>query len=138
MLSQIFCPAFPRPSVPSDHGGMEKHRRTDTRAQPFEPIIQVNERRRCEDIQRLLQAWPKEIADISVAGRRRTVRRLEKALRQERCRGRAGHWTYDVARHHQLARYLRAEQAALQRCESFERQQHLVRKSEAQKLKARV
>ncbi len=117
---------------------MEKHRRTDTRAGTFEPIIQVNERRRCEDIQRLLAAWPKEIADVSVAGRRRTVRRLEKALRQERCRARAGHWAYDVARHHQLARILRAEQAALQRCESCERQQYSVRKSEAQKLKARV
>ena len=115
---------------------MEKHKSTAIGAAPFEPIIQANanERRRCEDIQRLLQAWPKEIADVSVAGRRRTVRRLEKALRQERCRGRAGHWTYDVARHQQLARLLRTEQTALQRCESCERHEHFMRRSEVQKI----
>jgi hypothetical protein len=93
----------------------------------------ITDAQRCADLQRLLAAWPSEIADVSVAGRRRTVRRLERALRQERARARAGHWSYDVARHHQLARLFRAEQVALQKCEFCERHQH-----QAQKIKARV
>lgn len=42
--------------------------------------------------------------------------RLRAALRRERARGRAGHWTYDLARHlslaHQLKEAERASRAA--------------------------
>ncbi len=48
---------------------------------------------------RILPVGPDEIADESVAGRRRIVARLARALRAERNRGRSGHWTYDLNRH---------------------------------------
>ena len=111
---------------PAKHGGSPRD------------SVELDALRRCGDLQRRLAAWPNEIADVSVAGRCRTVRRLERALRQERVRARAGHWAYDVARHHQLARLLSAEQAALQKCEAGERLQHLTHKTGAQKIKARV
>jgi hypothetical protein len=42
----------------------------------------------------------------------RHIRQLRAALRRERMRGRAGHWTYDLARHLSLARQLRRAEAA--------------------------
>lgn len=63
----------------------------------------------------LLPLWPEELADESRAGRLRVVMKLRRLLRAERRRGRAGHWTYSVARHAQLAKAYRAELAALQR-----------------------
>lgn len=57
----------------------------------------------------LLPLWPRELADLSIAGRCHIVKTLERALRGERKRGRAGHWTYDVARHAALLRTYRAE-----------------------------
>lgn len=45
----------------------------------------------------------------------RRIRHLRAALRRERMRGRAGHWTYDLTRHLSLARQLRtAEEAGRQ------------------------
>jgi hypothetical protein len=49
--------------------------------------------------------------DESPAGRRRIIARLRRALREERRRGIAGHWTYDLARHAALHRALQAEMA---------------------------
>ena len=54
---------------------------------------------RNQELARLLPLWPSEIADTSLEGRRRLVAKLERALKAERRRGRAGHWTYDLARH---------------------------------------
>jgi len=65
------------------------------------------ERRR--ELAKLLPLWPHELSDESPAGRRRLVRELRKALRAERRRGVAGHWTYDLARHAQLLRAYRIE-----------------------------
>lgn len=48
---------------------------------------------------RLLPLLPAELADDSDVARRRIVARLARALRAERMRGRAGHWTYDLNRH---------------------------------------
>jgi len=62
---------------------------------------------------RLLPLWPHELADESPQGRLRVVARLRKALRAERRRGLAGHWTYDLGRHVELLRLYRAEAAAL-------------------------
>ena len=64
-------------------------------------------------LRRLLPLWPHELADESPQGRLRVVARLRKALRAERRRGLAGHWTYDLARHVELVRLYRAEAAAL-------------------------
>ena len=61
---------------------------------------------------RLLPLWPHELEDGSPEGRLRIVARLRKALRAERRRGLAGHWTYDLARHVELLRLYKAEMAA--------------------------
>jgi hypothetical protein len=68
---------------------------------------------RCRaEIAKLLPLWPRELADMSPAGRAHVVAALERALRAERRRGLAGHWTYNLARHMQLLRAYRAEMAA--------------------------
>jgi hypothetical protein len=58
---------------------------------------------------RVLPVGPDEIADDSIAGRRRIVARLARALRAERMRGRGGHWTYDLNRHIALRQAYLAE-----------------------------
>ncbi len=64
---------------------------------------------------RLIPVGPEEIADCTLAGRSRIVERLAKALRGERVRGRAGHWTYSLDRHIGLLQAYRAERTALQK-----------------------
>jgi hypothetical protein len=61
----------------------------------------------------VLPLWPHELSDMSAAGRRRRVVLLRRALRIERQRGVAGHWTYDLARHWALLAWYREEVAAL-------------------------
>jgi hypothetical protein len=68
---------------------------------------------RTQDLPRVLPVGPEEIADISANGRRAILKRLARALRAERNRGRAGHWTYDLNRHIALAQAYAAESAAL-------------------------
>jgi len=43
------------------------------------------------------------------------IARLRSALRRERARGRAGHWTYDLARHLSLAHQLREAENSFRR-----------------------
>ncbi|HMN37983.1 MAG TPA: hypothetical protein PKD49_09805 [Hyphomicrobium sp.] len=74
---------------------------------------------RRSELQRLLPLWPHELADLSLSGRQRILRFLARALREERRRCRAGHWTYDVARHAALARHLKWERVELERLERF-------------------
>lgn len=62
---------------------------------------------------RVLPLWPQEIEDESPAGRLLIVARLRRALRAERQRGLAGHWTYDLARHAELLRAYKQELWAL-------------------------
>ena len=62
---------------------------------------------------RVLALWPQEAEDESAAGRLRIVAKLRKALRAERQRGLAGHWTYDLARHADLLRVYKQELQAL-------------------------
>lgn len=64
---------------------------------------------------RLLPLWPAEIDDVTERGRERVVRLLARALREERCRARRGHWAYDVARHATLVRLHKAEVSELHR-----------------------
>lgn len=77
------------------------------------PPVEPAQYARASDLARLLPLWPEELADASVAGRRRLIARLCRALRAERSRGLAGHWTYDLARHAQLRTALDAELAEL-------------------------
>lgn len=62
---------------------------------------------------KLIGLWPHELSDCSEAGTERVIALLRKALRSERQRGQAGHWTYDVSRHMALVEALREEQARL-------------------------
>ncbi len=68
---------------------------------------------RTGDLPRLLPLWPHEIADTSPEARHRLIQRLRRALREERRRGLAGHWTYNLTRHAGLWRALQAELANL-------------------------
>ena len=61
----------------------------------------------------VLALWPQEIEDDSLAGRLLIVAKLRRALRAERQRGLAGHWTYDLARHAELLRAYKQELRAL-------------------------
>ena len=84
----------------------------------------VVELRRCRaEIGRLLPLWPCELADMTPAGGTRIVAILERALRAERRRGLAGHWTYNLARHAQLLRAYQIEKAAARHHEHAARRQ---------------
>jgi len=67
---------------------------------------------RVRDLPRLIAVWPSEVADQSQAGTFFLIRKLKNALRSERQRGRAGHWSYDLGRHMGLAMALKAEMSA--------------------------
>lgn len=67
---------------------------------------------------RVLPLWPHELDDASAEGRRNVLARLRRALRAERRRGLAGHWTYDLARHAELLRVYRAELALMPKLEA--------------------
>jgi hypothetical protein len=58
---------------------------------------------------RLIPVGPEELADRTPEGRLAILRRLAQALRGERRRGRAGHWSYDLDRHIGLVQALAAE-----------------------------
>ena len=58
---------------------------------------------------RLIALDPRELSSDGPELRRRIVTRLTRALRAERRRGRAGHWTYDLNRHIALLQALQAE-----------------------------
>ena len=64
---------------------------------------------RRSDLPRVLPLWPHELDDETREGRRCILARLRRALRAERRRGLAGHWTYDLARHLELLRVYRLE-----------------------------
>jgi hypothetical protein len=64
------------------------------------------------ELPRVIPLWPHELDDASQEGRRRILAKLRRALRAERRRGLAGHWTYDLARHVELLRVYRLELAA--------------------------
>ena len=62
---------------------------------------------------RLIPVDPATLADDSTEARQRIVALLARALRAERTRGRAGHWTYDLNRHIGLKQAYAAERRAL-------------------------
>ena len=64
---------------------------------------------RRRNLPRILPVGPDEVADESIAGRRRIIARLTRALRAERNRGCGGHWTYDLNRHIALRQAYLAE-----------------------------
>jgi hypothetical protein len=62
---------------------------------------------------RLLPVGPDDILGHEPETTRRIVLKLARALRTERARGRAGHWTYDLNRHVGLVQALKAEEERL-------------------------
>jgi hypothetical protein len=62
---------------------------------------------------RLIPLLPGELEDARPSARRAILARLARALRAERNRGRAGHWTYDLNRHIALKQAYAAERARL-------------------------
>lgn len=68
---------------------------------------------RARDLPRLLALWPHEIKDRSETGRLHLLAKLRRALRAERRRARAGHWSYDLNRHLGLLSAYKGELAAL-------------------------
>jgi hypothetical protein len=69
-----------------------------------------SERRR---LSRLIPIGPDEIDSKGAGTTKLIIAKLSRALRGERARGSAGHWTYDLNRHLGLAQALRAEEARL-------------------------
>lgn len=67
--------------------------------------------RRAYDLSLCALFWPWKIADTSIVGRDNIIRRLEAACRNDRRRGIAGHWTYDLARHDMLRLFVKVERA---------------------------
>lgn len=58
-------------------------------------------------------AFVRDLRASSAANTPGSLARLRAALRRERARGRAGHWTYDLARHLRLVRDVRCAEAAV-------------------------
>jgi hypothetical protein len=67
------------------------------------------------DLRRLIRATSAELTGTDAATRRALLARLARALRAERMRGRAGHWTYDLNRHIALRQAYEAERALLRK-----------------------
>ena len=86
-------------------------RRGTARIRGIRPPRPVLDRRAA--LSRVLALWPQELDDLSPAGRQRILVKLRGALRAERRRGVAGHWTYDLARHVELLHLYRQELALL-------------------------
>ena len=63
------------------------------------------------ELSRLLPLDSEELDDETPQARERLLAKLRRALRAERRRGIAGHWTYDLARHAELLRVYRLELA---------------------------
>lgn len=68
---------------------------------------------RARDLPRLIALWPHELEDESLEGRRIILAKLRRALRAERRRALAGHWSYDLNRHLGLLSAYKGELAGL-------------------------
>ena len=73
----------------------------------------VDAYRRELHLPRLVALDPATLADIGPQAHRAILARLARALRSERNRGRAGHWTYDLNRHIALRQAYAAERRML-------------------------
>ena len=67
----------------------------------FSTMAKANARNyvRARDLPKLVALWPCELEDQSEAGSLRIITKLRRALRAERRRALAGHWSYDLNRH---------------------------------------
>ena len=93
--------------MPDPHMRSRPHCRCWWRDDRLEEARQTYVRTR--DLSHLIGLWSAEIEAPSLAGQKRLLRLLRQALRAERQRGLAGHWTYDLARHASLLKAYRCE-----------------------------
>ena len=68
---------------------------------------------RARDLPKLIALWPHELDDHSRAGSLNVLAKLRRALRAERRRALAGHWSYDLNRHLGLLSAYKGELARL-------------------------
>ena len=96
---------------PTEHG-----RQVPARARSIFGVMADADARlylRKRDLPRLIALWPRELADPTPQGSLVILRKLCRALRAERRRGLAGHWSYDLNRHLGLWSAYKAELASL-------------------------
>ena len=106
---------------PHHQSNQNKSRHNETNANFVPPAqIGVKDYERKRDLPRLIPLWPSELNDFSQAGSALIIAKIRKALRGERTRGRAGHWSYDLNRHMGLAEALKGE-TALQKISRYAR-----------------
>ncbi len=70
---------------------------------------------RARDLPRLVALWPHELADQSPEGSLLILSKLRRALRAERRRAVAGHWSYELNRHLGLMTAYKAELGSMRR-----------------------
>ena len=68
---------------------------------------------RARDLPKLIALWPHELDDHSPGGSLNVLAKLRRALRAERRRALAGHWSYDLNRHLGLLSAYKGELARL-------------------------
>jgi hypothetical protein len=110
---------MPGPHIRSLHRCRRWWSNDSPSSQPATPSDRVDAKRkvsnarhhyvRARDLPKLIGLWPWEIEDQTLAGHERLLELLRRALRAERQRGLAGHWTYDLARHAGLLKAYRCE-----------------------------
>lgn len=70
---------------------------------------------RARDLPRLIALWPHELADQSPKGSLLILSKLRRALRAERRRALAGHWSYELNRNLGLMTAYKAELGSMRR-----------------------
>ncbi len=70
---------------------------------------------RARDLPRLVALWPRELADQTPEGSLLILSKLRRALRAERRRALAGHWSYELNRHLGLMTAYKAELGMMRR-----------------------
>ena len=70
---------------------------------------------RARDLPRLIALWPRELCDQTSEGSLLILSKLRRALRAERRRALAGHWSYELNRHLGLMTAYKAELGLMRR-----------------------
>ena len=98
-----------KPTGPRDEATDRRRDATQVARHPATRTPATEDWDRARMLPRLIPVGQEELADVSPEGRRGILRRLAEALRGERRRGRAGHWSYSLDRHIGLFQALAAE-----------------------------
>lgn len=88
-------------------------RHTDARSAHSASTLGKSEASTLRDLAPLLKLWPRQLEDRSIEGRKKLLAAIQRALREERRRGRAGHGAYNLERHATLCRFFKQERASL-------------------------